>query len=279
MSSNTPPKSPVNPHDPRHSQALQRLLTIMNELREQCPWDRKQTFASLRHLTIEETYELADALLEKDSEEIRKELGDLMLHLVFYARIGAEQGQFDISDIINGVCDKLIARHPHVYGDVQADDEATVKRNWELLKLKEKGDKPGGVLDGVPKALPAMIKAWRIQQKVHGVGFDWDNAHQVWDKVNEELAEFSEHIDKAAQPTATEAASDEFGDILFSLINYARFVGIDPEAALEKTNLKFTRRFQTLEKNVAENGQQLSALDIDTLETYWQAAKAQETAE
>lgn len=263
----------VTPTDPRHSEALQRLLQIMNELRSQCPWDKKQTLESLRHLTIEETYELGDAILQNDLEEIKKELGDLMLHIVFYAKIGAEQDAFDFADVINTVCEKLIHRHPHVYAEVKAENEAAVKRNWELLKLKEKGDKKS-VLEGVPQSLPALIKAWRLQQKVHGVGFDWDNAAQVWDKVQEELKELEEHQNTDKQLSNPAEAEQEFGDVLFSLVNYARFVDIDPEAALERTNLKFMRRFQHLEQAVKADAKTLHDLNLQEMEAYWEAAKS-----
>ncbi len=262
----------VSPTDPRHSQALQRLLQIMNELRSQCPWDKKQTLESLRHLTIEETYELGDAILHNDLEDIKKELGDLMLHIVFYAKIGAEHDAFDVADVLNGISDKLIHRHPHIYGEVHAADEAAVKRNWELLKLKEKGNQQS-VLEGVPQSLPALIKAWRIQQKVHGVGFDWDNAAQVWHKVQEELNELQAHQDDEKQLTHTAEAEQEFGDVLFSLVNYARFVGIDPEAALEKTNLKFMRRFQHMEQAIKADAKTLHDLNLSALDEYWEAAK------
>jgi len=217
-------------------EAFQRLLTIMDDLREKCPWDRKQTFQSLRRLTIEETYELADAILNEDIDEIKEEVGDIMLHMVFYAKIASETGDFDIADALNSVCDKLVERHPHIYGEVIANTEEEVKANWEKIKLA-KGKK--SVLEGVPNSLPAMVKASRIQEKVRGVGFDWENKEQVWDKVNEEIAELKVEVD--SQSTQIE---DEFGDVLFSLINYARFLGIDPEAALERTNRKFIKRFQ-----------------------------------
>ncbi len=262
----------VNPADPRHAQALQRLLQIMNELRSQCPWDKQQTLESLRHLTIEETYELGDAILQNDLAEIKAELGDLMLHIVFYAKLGAEQDAFDFADVLTGICDKLVRRHPHVYGDSSAPDEAAVKRRWELLKLEEKGQK-SSVLAGVPTALPALIKARRLQQKVHGVGFDWENAAQVWDKVQEELGELQAHLDPNGQLKDAKAAEHEFGDLLFSLVNYARFVGLDPEAALEKTNLRFMRRFQHLEQAARADGKNLHELSATEMDTYWEAAK------
>ncbi|CAH1000256.1 Nucleoside triphosphate pyrophosphohydrolase [Neolewinella maritima] len=243
--------------------AFQRLLTIMDELREQCPWDRKQTFQTLRKLTIEETYELADELLSEDLEGIKEEVGDLMLHLVFYAKIASEQKAWDITDALNSVCEKLIVRHPHIYGDVVADDEAAVKRNWEAIKLAEgKGKKT--VLSGVPTALPAVIKAMRMQEKTAQFGFDWDNTEQVWDKVREELEEF-----RLADTVAEREA--EFGDLLFSLINYARWQGIDPETALERTNRKFRQRFEYVEQRAGPGG--LEAMDLPAMEQLWQKAK------
>ncbi|MBB4078091.1 XTP/dITP diphosphohydrolase [Lewinella aquimaris] len=243
--------------------AFQRLLTIMDELREQCPWDRKQTFQSLRKLTIEETYELADELLSEDLDGIKEEVGDLLLHMVFYARIASEQGAWDIADALNTVSDKLIKRHPHIYGDVVAEDEAAVKRNWEEIKLAEgKGKKT--VLSGVPTALPAVVKALRMQEKTAQFGFDWDNADQVWDKVEEEMREFRE----AEKPEEKEA---EFGDLLFSLINYARWQGIDPETALERTNRKFRQRFEYVESRAGESG--LNGMSLPEMEKLWQAAK------
>lgn len=245
--------------------AFQRLLTIMDELREQCPWDRKQTFQSLRKLTIEETYELADALLEEDLEGIKEEVGDLLLHMVFYAKIASEQKAWDIADSLNAVCDKLVARHPHIYGDVVAEDAEAVKRNWEQIKLKEgKGKKT--VLSGVPKALPAMVKAMRMQEKTAQFNFDWENKEQVWDKVAEELEEYKESVALADQA----AQEEEFGDLLFSLINYARWQGIDPEMALEKTNRKFKNRFEYLER---EAGDRLGQMSLAEMEAIWQSAK------
>lgn len=245
--------------------AFERLLTIMDELREQCPWDRKQTFGTLRKLTIEETYELADELLKNDLEGIKEEVGDLLLHMVFYAKIASEQGAWDIADSLNAVCDKLIKRHPHIYGDVVAEDEATVKRNWEQIKLAE-GKK--SVLQGVPKGLPAMIKALRMQEKTAQFNFDWENKDQVWDKVKEELGEFEETL---AAIELQEKREEEFGDLLFSLINYARWVDIDPETALERTNQKFKRRFEYLERTA---GDQLSQLSLAEMEKIWQSSKA-----
>ncbi|GCD77403.1 nucleoside triphosphate pyrophosphohydrolase [Thermaurantimonas aggregans] len=246
--------------------AFGRLLTIMDELRTQCPWDMKQTMESLRHLTIEETYELADAILDQNMAEIKKEIGDLMLHMVFYARIASESGNFDIADVLNGICDKLIARHPHIYGDVKVSGEEEVKANWEKLKLKE-GNR--SVLDGVPKSLPAMVKAQRIQEKARGAGFDWDNAEQVWQKVQEELKEFHEEATKGNN----DAMEREFGDLLFSLINYARFLNINPENALEKTNKKFIQRFQYMEQAAAADGRTLHDMTLEEMDIYWEKAK------
>ncbi len=248
-------------------QAFERLLTIMDELRAGCPWDKKQTLETLRHLTIEETYELSDAILKKDMEEIKKELGDLMLHMVFYAKIASETNQFDIADVLNSICDKLIHRHPHIYGDVTVKDEEEVKQNWEQLKLKE-GKK--SVLEGVPVSLPALVKASRIQEKARGVGFDWDEPAQVWDKVNEELQEFKAEVDSGA---AHEKVEGEFGDLLFSLINYARFININPEDALERTNLKFIKRFQYLETESAKDGKQIKDMTLPEMDEYWNKAK------
>ncbi len=247
-------------------EAFQRLLNIMDDLRAQCPWDKKQTMQSLRHLTIEETYELGDAILDNDLQEVKKELGDLLLHIVFYAKIGSETGDFDIADVANGVCEKLIIRHPHIYGDVKVDNEEDVKRNWEKIKLKE-GNK--SVLGGVPKSLPALVKASRIQDKAAGVGFDWDNIDDVFAKVKEEIEELHAEV-KAQKHTAIEA---EFGDVLFSLINYARFLKVNPEDALERTNKKFITRFQYLERKAAESGKSLRDMTLAEMETYWQEAK------
>ena len=247
-------------------EAFQRLLNIMDDLRAQCPWDKKQTMQSLRHLTIEETYELGDAILDNDLQEVKKELGDLLLHIVFYAKIGRETGDFDIADVANGVCEKLIIRHPHIYGDVKVDDEEDVKRNWEKIKLKE-GNK--SVLGGVPKSLPALVKASRIQDKAAGVGFDWDNIDDVFAKVKEEIEELHAEV-KAQKHTAIEA---EFGDVLFSLINYARFLKVNPEDALERTNKKFIARFQYLERKAADSGKSLRDMTLAEMEAYWQEAK------
>ena len=253
--------------------AFERLLDIMDDLREKCPWDRKQTFESLRHLTIEETYELADAILDGDMEEVKKETGDLLLHMVFYAKLGSErpasEGGFDIADSLNAICDKLVERHPHIYGDVEANDEETVKANWEKLKLKE-GKK--SVLEGVPKSLPSLVKAYRVQDKVRGVGFDWDDVSQVWDKVQEELGELREELD--AEAVDKTRVADEFGDVLFALINYARFVDINPDEALERTTRRFMERFQHLETAVASEGKDLAAMDLKEMDVYWERAKA-----
>ncbi|ARV05200.1 nucleoside triphosphate pyrophosphohydrolase [Polaribacter sp. SA4-10] len=246
--------------------AFNRLLDIMDELREKCPWDKKQTLESLRHLTIEETYELADAILENDLQEIKKELGDVLLHIVFYSKIGAEKNAFDIADVANSICDKLIHRHPHIYGDVVVKDEAEVKRNWEQLKLKEGKT---SVLEGVPISLPAVVKASRIQEKVAGVGFDWEEPQQVWGKVQEELSELNEEI-KAGNIENTEK---EFGDVLFSMINYARFIGVNPENALEKTNKKFINRFQYLEKEAKKEGKELSDMSLTEMDVHWENSK------
>ena len=246
--------------------ALDRLLTIMDELREQCPWDKKQTMQSLRHLTIEEMYELGDAILDDNKEEIKKELGDLLLHLVFYAKIGSETKDFDIGDVANEICDKLIHRHPHIYGDVKVSNEEEVKQNWEQLKLKEG---KSSVLEGVPKGLPALVKANRIQDKVAGVGFDWEASHQVFDKVKEELEELQVEINA----NNTDAIEAEFGDVLFSLINYARFLKIDPENALEQTNKKFIKRFQYLESRVNQTNRNLKDMTLAEMDVYWNEAK------
>lgn len=246
--------------------AINRLLDIMDNLREKCPWDKKQTLESLRHLTIEETYELADAILENDLPEIKKELGDVLLHIVFYSKIGSEKNAFDIADVANSICDKLIDRHPHIYGDVKVDNEEDVKRNWEQLKLKEGKE---SVLEGVPKSLPAVVKANRIQDKVSGVGFDWEKPEQVWEKVQEELSELNEEI-KAGN---NENIEKEFGDVLFSIINYARFIGVNPENALEKTNKKFINRFQYLEKAAKKENKRLSDMSLEEMDVFWNESK------
>ena len=246
--------------------AFNRLLDIMDELREKCPWDKKQTLESLRHLTIEETYELADAILDNDLQEIKKELGDVLLHIVFYAKIGSEKKAFDIGDVANSISDKLISRHPHIYGDVKVENEEDVRRNWEQLKLKE-GKK--SVLEGVPKSLPAVVKASRIQEKVAGVGFDWEKPEQVWEKVQEELEELNEEIKKGNK----ENTEKEFGDVLFSMINYARFIDVNPENALEKTNKKFINRFQFLEKIAKKEGKNISEMTFAEMDVYWEKSK------
>lgn len=246
--------------------AFDRLLTIMDELREQCPWDKKQTLQSLRHLTIEETYELGDAILDNDLNEIKKELGDLLLHIVFYSKIGSETKDFDIADVANEICDKLIHRHPHIYGDVVVEDEEDVKRNWENLKLKE-GKK--SVLEGVPKSLPAMVKASRIQDKVAGVGFDWEEPYQVFEKLKEELDELQHEINVQDQ----DKIEAEFGDVLFSMINYARFLKVNPEDALERTNKKFIKRFQYLESKAKEKNKDLVDMTLAEMDIFWEEAK------
>lgn len=248
------------------AEAFTRLVGIMDELREKCPWDRKQTVQSLRQMTIEETFELADAITENDWKGIREELGDLLLHIVFYAKIGSEQGQFELTDVIKGISDKLVARHPHIYGDVKVNDEEDVKRNWEKLKLKE-GKK--SVLSGVPRSLPAMVKAMRLQEKAKQVGFEWDTKEQVWEKVEEETVELKEAI-ADARPDAIE---DEFGDLLFSLINYARFLQVDAENALERTNKKFTRRFTQMEEQALQQGKNLDTMSLDEMDALWNSIK------
>lgn len=250
--------------------AFQQLLDIMDDLREKCPWDRKQSFESLRHLTIEETYELADAILDHDLDEIRNELGDLMLHIVFYAKIGSETGSFDITSVLESINKKLIIRHPHVYGNVKADNEEQVKENWEKIKLRE-GKK--NVLSGVPKSLPAMIKAYRIQDKARGVGFDWEHAGQVWEKVLEEMRELREEVDNGSDRNKVE---QEFGDLFFALINYARFIDINPESALERTNKKFIRRFEHLEKAASDSGKDIRKMNLEEMDGFWNEAKANE---
>jgi XTP/dITP diphosphohydrolase len=251
----------------KEKEQFERLLHIMDELREQCPWDKKQTIETLRPLTIEETYELADAILDKDYENIKKELGDILLHLVFYARIGREEGKFDMAQSIDSLCQKLIHRHPHIYGDVKVDNEDQVKENWEKLKLKE-GNK--SILAGVPKSLPAMVKATRIQEKARAVGFDWEDKSQVWDKVNEELGELKFEIDNNS---SQEKLEDELGDVLFSMINYARFLNLDPESALERTNKKFIKRFNYLEAESKKDGKELSDMSLEEMDVYWEKAK------
>lgn len=268
--------------DPRAT-AFLRLLTIMDELREQCPWDRKQTMETLRPLTIEETYELGDAILRNDLDEVRKELGDVMLHMVFYAKLGQEKGAFDITDVLNGICEKLIHRHPHIYGDVKVQDEEEVKANWERIKLEERSarsvDSQGrptsdqefpSVLEGVPRGLPSMVKAIRIQDKARGVGFDWDNKEQVWEKVHEELRELKAEVDAASDLQAAEV-----GDVLFSVVNYARFIGVDPDEALERTNRKFIRRFQFLERESRKDGKRFGEMTLAEMDVYWERSKVE----
>lgn len=246
---------------------FQRLLEIMDELRAQCPWDKKQTFESLRHLTIEETYELADAIVEKNASEVKKELGDLMLHIVFYAKIASENGDFDIADVLKGINEKLIKRHPHIYSNVKVENDTDVKNNWEKIKLQE-GHK--SVLGGVPVSLPAMVKAYRIQDKARGVGFDWEKPEQVWEKVLEELNELKHEVETGASPDKIE---DEFGDLFFALINYSRFVDVNPETALERTNKKFIQRFQYLEENARKIGRSLHDMTLAEMDVYWNEAK------
>lgn len=246
--------------------AFERLLTIMDDLRSKCPWDKKQTLASLRHLTIEETYELSDAIIAGDLEELKGEIGDLMLHMVFYSKIADEKGAFDVADVLNAICDKLVHRHPHIYGDVEATTEEEVKANWEKLKLKE-GKK--SVLQGVPKSLPALVKATRIQDKVKGIGFEWDNQGQVWDKVQEEMAEFQAEVQAGNQ----DKMEDEFGDVLFSMINYARWIDVNPEDALARTNQKFMKRFQWMENEIAKDGKSFDEMSLTEMDVYWEASK------
>ena len=246
--------------------AFERLLTIMDELREKCPWDKKQTIDSLRYLTIEELYELSDAILDKNMNEIKKELGDILLHIVFYARIASENNEFDIADVINSLCDKLIHRHPHIYGDIDVQDEKEVKKNWEKLKLKE-GKK--SVLEGVPKSLPAIIKSFRIQEKVRGIGFDWDNKNQVWEKVLEEIEELKLEVENGNQ----DKIESEFGDVLFALTNYSRFIKVNPEDALERTNKRFIKRFQIMEKLIEKEKLNLDLMSLKEMDIYWEKAK------
>ena len=258
--------------------AFSRLLKIMDELRAQCPWDKKQTIESLRHLTLEEVYELSDSIIENNMKDLKKELGDVLLHIVFYAKIASEQKDastglstgFDIADVINAQCDKLIERHPHIYGDVKVNDEEDVKRNWEQIKLKEKGGNKS-VLGGVPKGLPALVKAQRMQEKARGAGFDWENPEDVWGKVEEEMKELHVEVKSKESPEKIEA---EFGDLLFALINYGRFIGVNPENALEKTNLKFLRRFQYMEEKILAQGKALSDCNLAEMDVFWNEAKA-----
>ena len=253
-------------------EAFSRLLDIMDDLRAQCPWDQKQSFESLRHLTIEETYELGDAILDRDLTEIKKELGDLLLHIVFYAKLGSEEKAFDIADVANDICEKLIHRHPHIYGSVSVEDEHEVKKNWEALKLKE-GKK--SVLEGVPNGLPALIKAQRMQEKAAGVGFDWEHKTQVWGKFEEELKELNQALDSKKE----DEIEDEFGDVLFSLINYARFIKVNPETALERTNKKFIKRFQYIESQAKKAKRSIEQLTLEEMEAFWQEAKNHSVAD
>tara|TARA_B100000900_G_scaffold91362_1_gene74674 strand:+ start:7269 stop:8036 length:768 start_codon:yes stop_codon:yes gene_type:complete len=246
--------------------AFERLLSIMDELREKCPWDQKQTIQSLRYLTIEELYELSDAIMNNDIQEIKKELGDILLHIVFYSRIASEKNYFDIEDVINSICEKLIHRHPHIYGDTKVSNEYDVKKNWEKLKLKE-GKK--SVLEGVPKSLPALVKAYRIQEKVRGVGFDWDNKKQVWDKVLEEIEELKVEVLNGDQ----EKIESEFGDVIFALTNYSRFINVNPEDAIEKANKKFMKRFKVMEKLLKDEGLNFDQMNLEEMDVYWNKAK------
>ena len=248
------------------AKAFVRLVEIMDRLREECPWDQKQTINSLRYLTIEEVYELSDGILDEDFQEIKKELGDLLLHIVFYSRIASEKQEFDITDVLNNISDKLIYRHPHIYGNVKVKDEKDVKLNWENLKLKEG---KSSVLEGVPKSLPAVVKAYRIQEKVRGIGFDWENKGQVWDKVLEEIKELKSEENN----NDSKRIEDEFGDVLFALVNYSRFINVNPEDALEKTNKRFIKRFQFLEKQITNDGNKLSDLTFEEMNSYWDLAK------
>jgi XTP/dITP diphosphohydrolase len=250
--------------DPRLA-AFERLLNIMDDLREKCPWDQKQTLESLRHLTIEETYELADAITKNDLDSLKGEIGDLMLHMVFYCKIGSEQNAFDVTSVLTAICDKLVYRHPHIYADTKAETEEEVKRNWEKLKLKE-GKK--SVLEGVPSSLPALVKAARIQEKVKGIGFDWDNIDDVWTKVQEELNEFHDEV-----RLNSDKKEEEFGDLLFSLINYARFVDVNPENALSLTNNKFINRFQLMEEMIRAENKSIQSMNLSEMDVFWDAAK------
>ncbi len=246
--------------------AFEKLLNIMDDLRAKCPWDKEQTIESLRHLTVEETYELSDAILKNDFNEIKKELGDVLLHIVFYSKIGSELGQFDIESVINQLCEKLIRRHPHIYGDVIADNSETVKQNWEQIKMQEKDNQNKSLLAGVPKSMPTLVKAYRMQEKAAQVGFDWENKEQVWAKVEEELQEFKE------SKTNIES-EEELGDLFFSLVNYARFLNINPDDALEKTNRKFIKRFEYIEMKAKENNLELSTLGLSQMDEWWNEAK------
>lgn len=255
-------------------EAFERMLTIMDELRAQCPWDKKQTLESLRHLTIEEMYELGDAILDKNMTGVKKELGDVLLHIIFYAKIASETGDFDIADVIHAECDKLVSRHPHIYGDVKVENEEQVKENWEKIKLKEKDSITGegfrSVLAGVPSSLPAVVKSWRIQEKARAVGFDWEKPEQVWEKVEEEMAELKTELEHRK---SQEKIEEEFGDMFFALINYARFIGVNPEDALERTNKKFIKRFQYLERESQKDGKKLEDMNLAEMDVYWNRAK------
>ena len=260
----------MNPNDEKYGRALCRLLEIMNELREHCPWDREQTWESLRHLMIEETFELSDAILEGRPEEVKQELGDLLLHIVFYSKIASEQGIFDLAEVMETLCDKLIFRHPHVFGGAPKTEKSEVQRHWELLKLQTTEKK---VLSGVPHSLPALIKALRIQEKVRGVGFDWSNKEEVWAKIEEEMNEVKQSLTKGDQ----ESIESEWGDLLFSLVNYSRFLKINPEDALEKTNKKFIRRFNELEEAIKLEGKHLSEMTLLEIDSYWEKVKKPES--
>ena len=249
--------------------AFKRLLDIMDELREKCPWDKKQTLESLRHLTIEETYELADAIIDNDLEELKGEIGDILLHMVFYCKIGQEKNAFDITSVLDAICDKLVHRHPHIYGGLEVTSEEEVKQNWEKLKLKEGKD---SVLEGVPKSLPALVKAARIQEKVKGIGFEWEKREDVWGKVEEEMQELSEEVESGA---SQEKIEEEFGDVMFSLINYSRFINVNPENALSKTNKKFINRFQLMETLMKDGNVPIEDSNLETMDIYWEKAKIQ----
>jgi len=251
-------------------EAFTRLLKIMDELREQCPWDKKQTIESLRHLTLEETYELSDAIMEHNMLDLKKELGDILLHIVFYAKIASEKKEFTITDVINSLCEKMIVRHPHIYGDVKVENAEQVKQNWEKIKINQEGTR--SVLSGVPKGLPALIKAERIQEKVRGVGFDWENTEQVWQKVQEEMNELNAEI---VSKKSAEKTEEEFGDLLFALINYSRFLNISPETALEKANKKFIKRFEFIEQKINEQGRSITDSNLTEMDGFWNEAKKQ----
>ncbi len=262
----------INPDNPRYTEQFRRLLAIMNDLREKCPWDKTQTMQSIRYLSIEEVYELSDAILNSDLQEVKKELGDMLLHVVFYAKIASETQDFDIGDVLEGICDKLIRRHPHIYGDTKTDNPDEVKRNWEKIKLAEKEGNQT-VLGGVPKSLPALIKAQRIQEKARGVGFDWEHKNQVWEKVEEEIRELQHELNPDNQQVHQEKIEAEFGDLLFALINYARFIGVNPETALEKTNLKFIKRFNYIEVQSQKDGKTWDDMSLAEMDVYWENAK------